>query len=210
MNCVLGVVEAYQEIVLVISYCLRWVYYTLQIERAAKIARNGGPLYEWCDSCAAYPPPENKLRKCSRCKAAMYCNVDCQKAHWPQHKGPCKAGTVEPGELPSQVAYNAALSEVKKQVTSDERYFAALVIRGAQEGGQSASMVDMLSRLGCLGGSSHEVAEREELVGRVRRAMADELKEMRDKGRMQPDDLDSVVLAGLMVGQKINDEPKAG
>ena len=198
-------------ILLAKSYCLHWVHYMLQIERAAKIARNGGPLYECCDSCGAYPPPESKLRKCSRCKAAKYCNADCQKAHWLQHKAPCKAGTAEPAELPTQVAYNAALSEVKRRVTSDPRYFAAVMARGAQEGGQSVcTMMENLNRLGCLGNSSQEVAEREELMGRVRRGMIDELKEMRDKGRMMADELDSVVSAGLMVGQKIDDEVRAG
>ena len=143
-------------------------------------------------------------------KAAKYCNADCQKAHWQQRKAPCKAGTAEPAELPSQVTYNAALSEVKRQVKSDERYFAALVIWGTQDVGRSAgSMVETLSRLDHMS-SSQEVAEREELVGRVRRGMMDELKDMRGLGRLQPDELGSLVLAGLMVGQKINAEAKAG
>ena len=189
-----------------------WLYHTacvlcqfLQIERAAKIARNGGPLYGRCDSCADYPLPEIKLQRCSRCKAAKYCNADCQKAHWPQHKAPCKAGTAELAELPSQAAYNAALSEVNRRM-SDGQYFAAVLARGAQEGGCSiGSMVDMLRRTALLEGSQ-DLSQREVLVGRVRRGMADELKEMRELGGMLPDELDSVVLAGLMVAQKIEDD----
>ena len=178
----------------------------LQIERAAKIARNGGPLYEWCDSCGTYPPADSKLQRCSRCKAAKYCNADCQKPHWLQHKAPCKAGTAEPAELPSQVAYNAALSEVDRRLMSDGQYFATVVARGAQEGGCSiGSMVEILTRAALFGGSQ-ELSQREELVGRVRRRMAEELREMRDLGGMLPDELDSVVLAGLMVGQKIEDD----
>lgn len=30
-------------------------------------------------------------KKCSRCSAAFYCSVDCQKKHWPTHKHNCKS-----------------------------------------------------------------------------------------------------------------------
>eukprot|EP00877_Chromochloris_zofingiensis_P013763 jgi/Chrzof1/8640/Cz03g18170.t1 len=29
-------------------------------------------------------------RKCSKCRAAGYCNAECLKARWPQHKAVCK------------------------------------------------------------------------------------------------------------------------
>ena len=93
---------------------------------------------------------------------------------------------------------------------SDEQYFAASVARGALEGGPQGicSMVGMMSGLD-LPASAQENLQREEFMGRVRRGMIDELKEMRELGRMMPDELDSVVLAGLMVGQKINDQARA-
>lgn len=28
-------------------------------------------------------------RQCSRCRRARYCSVDCQRAHWPEHRGVC-------------------------------------------------------------------------------------------------------------------------
>ncbi|KAL3151219.1 hypothetical protein ABBQ38_013060 [Trebouxia sp. C0009 RCD-2024] len=31
-----------------------------------------------------------QTRKCSRCKQAIYCSTDCQKAHWKLHKPQCK------------------------------------------------------------------------------------------------------------------------
>jgi hypothetical protein len=42
-----------------------------------------------CSSCGA--KPKTKLKRCSRCKAASYCNEGCQNAHWPAHKAECKA-----------------------------------------------------------------------------------------------------------------------
>ena len=30
-----------------------------------------------------------RFRKCSACKEAVYCSVDCQKQHWPEHKKAC-------------------------------------------------------------------------------------------------------------------------
>ena len=47
----------------------------LQIERAAKIGRDGGPLYEPCDNCGAYP--EEGLLRCKGCMSARYCNRHC-------------------------------------------------------------------------------------------------------------------------------------
>ena len=39
-----------------------------------------------CDNCDA----QHGGKRCSRCKVAHYCSRECQKAHWPQHKGQCK------------------------------------------------------------------------------------------------------------------------
>jgi len=33
--------------------------------------------------------PKSKLLRCSRCKNAFYCGKQCQKMHWPIHKGKC-------------------------------------------------------------------------------------------------------------------------
>lgn len=32
---------------------------------------------------------EKPLKLCSRCKEVRYCSAECQKAHWPFHKGNC-------------------------------------------------------------------------------------------------------------------------
>lgn len=32
----------------------------------------------------------DKLKRCSRCRCAMYCSSQCQRAHWAEHKADCK------------------------------------------------------------------------------------------------------------------------
>jgi hypothetical protein len=38
---------------------------------------------------------ESERLNCSRCNIACYCNVECQKAHWPKHKKACKLVTCQ-------------------------------------------------------------------------------------------------------------------
>merc|ERR1712121_439060 len=40
-----------------------------------------------CHRCLATPT----LRTCSKCKFALYCDQNCQKAAWPDHKTECAA-----------------------------------------------------------------------------------------------------------------------
>lgn len=43
-------------------------------------------------SCANCKKKPEKLLHCSKCKAARYCNVECQKADWEEHKKICTKG----------------------------------------------------------------------------------------------------------------------
>jgi hypothetical protein len=52
--------------------------------------------------CRACGTKEGKFRKCSRCKAAHYCSVACQKYDWQFHKRTCKQ-FVAPG-MPASLA----------------------------------------------------------------------------------------------------------
>ena len=42
-----------------------------------------------CDACLS-EPENGKLKRCSLCKTAWYCNAQCQKKHWSEHKSACK------------------------------------------------------------------------------------------------------------------------
>lgn len=42
-----------------------------------------------CDTCGQ-KFPYTKMKKCSRCRKATYCSVDCQKADWENHRTSCK------------------------------------------------------------------------------------------------------------------------
>ena len=42
-----------------------------------------------CDACLS-EPSNGKLKRCSLCRSAWYCNAQCQKDHWAEHKVQCK------------------------------------------------------------------------------------------------------------------------
>lgn len=44
-----------------------------------------------CRTCGKEASDDTKLKQCSRCKNALYCSSDCQKADWfSGHRGNCK------------------------------------------------------------------------------------------------------------------------
>ncbi|KAJ3904001.1 hypothetical protein F5879DRAFT_802552 [Lentinula edodes] len=45
----------------------------------------------WYKQCSWCRNPSAVLRKCSGCESARYCDSQCQKAHWSNHKKECKA-----------------------------------------------------------------------------------------------------------------------
>ena len=56
--------------------------------------------FEWpqerqpsCAACGKKPPPNTALKRCGRCRDAMYCGPACQRAAWAEHKGSCKKPT---------------------------------------------------------------------------------------------------------------------
>ena len=53
------------------------------------LAASGRPpkMTRTCSHCGASNAPS----ACVACKAAFYCAVPCQRAHWPAHRAPCRA-----------------------------------------------------------------------------------------------------------------------
>ncbi len=43
-----------------------------------------------CNYCGESPP---KLLKCAQCQATFYCNANCQRSHWKNHKKECEKKT---------------------------------------------------------------------------------------------------------------------
>jgi len=46
-------------------------------------------------ACAKKVSNASQLLTCSACRGSSYCSAECQKAHWPEHKVPCKAKKAE-------------------------------------------------------------------------------------------------------------------
>ncbi|KZT67433.1 hypothetical protein DAEQUDRAFT_767166 [Daedalea quercina L-15889] len=79
----------------------------LEIEQAAKMDSEFGPLWKRCEAsgCTAIERPAFKMKCCSGCKRIYYCSATCQKAHWKEHKHACKRRDHPLQQLPSQSLY---------------------------------------------------------------------------------------------------------
>lgn len=83
------------------------------------------PVLEF-SSCAAYDTKQTemvRLRACSACHTALYCNPTCQRSHWRTHKASClpKGATNQTDDAPinSTAAKVAAQSVIMQQLTAD-------------------------------------------------------------------------------------------
>ncbi|NXI40341.1 UBP19 hydrolase, partial [Galbula dea] len=60
----------------------------LQVQQRPQVP--SGPIAK-CAACQKKQLPEDeKLKRCTRCYRVGYCNVTCQKTHWPDHKALCR------------------------------------------------------------------------------------------------------------------------
>jgi len=72
----------------------RWLASKLAAERengpAAQLPREV-PATSGAPECSSCGKASGALKRCSRCKSAAYCSVECQKRAWRQHKLVCAA-----------------------------------------------------------------------------------------------------------------------
>ena len=55
-----------------------------------RMLRTGGRS---CNCCGVTAEVTQKLLLCSACESASYCNKECQKLHWKEHRPVCKQST---------------------------------------------------------------------------------------------------------------------
>ncbi len=69
--------------------------------------RFGATRHPACSHCGKLPPEgrSQPFQRCGRCKLAVYCQVDCQRANWPSHKKYCKLG-LWPAQTPADFLHN--------------------------------------------------------------------------------------------------------
>lgn len=61
-----------------------WALHSLDCESGKKEAK-----MVQCDACRK-TRPYTSMKKCSRCRSAAYCCVECQRSAWPRHKVTCR------------------------------------------------------------------------------------------------------------------------
>ena len=78
-------------------------------------------ILRWkCDNCRIIL--DNPMT-CSKCKAATYCNLDCQRSHWKEHKKVC---CIDIQNLTSEQMQELA-AELIKIVKSDDNLMGKIV-----------------------------------------------------------------------------------
>ncbi|KAF9803690.1 hypothetical protein IEO21_09586 [Rhodonia placenta] len=90
----------------------------IEIEKIAKVANDGGPLYKRCEAsgCLAVEGVDGaKMKICTGCKRILYCGSACQAADWSQHKAECKNGSHPLQMLPSQAEFRAQLDRLLRE-----------------------------------------------------------------------------------------------
>jgi len=105
-----------------------------------------------CASCAEI---KESMQRCTRCKAAYYCNATCQLAHWQVHKQPCLAAAQLSGAA-AAAAGNGKKSELAARALTHKNPYA---ISSFQAYTKSQSRMRDLSYVSRLRGTSRSFEE---------------------------------------------------
>lgn len=71
------------------------------------LAHLAHPELRRCGFCDKKAAPGSELRRCTRCKCTFYCNSECQKSHWRDHKLNCIAPGAAPAASTSSIQWGA-------------------------------------------------------------------------------------------------------
>eukprot|EP00878_Enallax_costatus_P014589 GHUV01015261.1.p1 GENE.GHUV01015261.1~~GHUV01015261.1.p1 ORF type:complete len:302 (+),score=105.83 GHUV01015261.1:241-1146(+) len=96
---------------------------------------DGEPAPKQCDFCHKVPKDHDLLHRCSRCRQAWYCNQQCQKQAWPQHKHDCKKLSNSSSSGSSSTATSPTAQQGNGRKSS---------MQGAADAADNASMMEVL------------------------------------------------------------------
>lgn len=72
---------------------------------------------ELAQVCAKCNNTEGELKKCTKCKSVLYCNRECQRAHWKKHKRQCSRLAGEGSPSPAQTGSGSNSSSAANPFT---------------------------------------------------------------------------------------------
>ena len=78
-----------------------------------------------CAGCGAAAVVDDQgraadLLRCDRCRMAFYCGVECQRAHWPEHKAECKKWKSGAASTSNNVEYEVCNSSNSRSSSSNK------------------------------------------------------------------------------------------
>ncbi|KAI9011606.1 hypothetical protein DFJ74DRAFT_684072 [Hyaloraphidium curvatum] len=73
------------------AHCLRSLMKLMNKDARDRLEADPKSMTPRCYQCGFSPEGgQASMKRCSRCKIACYCSVECQRAAWPSHKKMCR------------------------------------------------------------------------------------------------------------------------
>lgn len=98
-----------------------------------------------CDNCREIL--KNPM-KCAKCMSALYCNRECQKAHWEEHKKVCCIDIV----MPSNEEMNKIAFELIEIIKSNDELFCKIGLKSIDNIGKRLTVLYAIRnrKINCL------------------------------------------------------------